>query len=227
MLDELALQKSIRDDKFVSNKIQSGSVEAVWALANACSNEELPRLSSPGILIGNSAVEQLDGRVTLDNTTLGTVRATVIDDASRGIECVHIQTLQGLGGGACSDEALDVAQLRIWFCETSELADIEGAVPQSQECRSAIPATNGTPPPAMVIVGAADESELSVELADGRVIRENTHVVQGTEKRFFAIPIAGSQEARVISVLGVTETEASDNLKEEGTKMAPRSGIRE
>lgn len=227
ILDELATLESIKSDKSISKEIRSGSAEAVWALANACSKEALPQLSSPGILIGNDAVEQLDGRVALDDTTLGAVRATIFEDVERQKDCVHIQSLHGLGGGVCSDEGMVVAQLRLWFCETSRAEDVEGDVFESPECRSAIPTTSDIASPAVVVVGSTDESELSLALADGRVLRAETHTVQGTDKRFFAIPIPGTHAASVDSIEGVPKENTHEGQKVDRSTLLPFSGVGE
>ncbi|WP_419865270.1 hypothetical protein [Candidatus Poriferisodalis sp.] len=227
ILDELATLESIKSDKFISKEIRSGTVDAVWALANACSKEALPRLSSPGILIGNDVVEQLDGRVALDDTTLGAVRATIFEDVERQKDCVHIRSLHGFGGGACSDENMVVAQLQLWFCETSRAEDAEDDVFESQGCHSAIPTTADMAAPAMVVVGSTDESELSLTLTDGRVLRTETHTVQGTDKRFFAIPIPGTRSASVDSIDGTPKARTLENQKVDRSTLLPFPGIGE
>lgn len=225
MLSDLAQQESIQANTFISEEIQAGSAEAVWSLANTCSEDELPLLSTPGVLIGNDAVEQLDGRTALDNASLGTVRATIFEDADRELECVHISSSQGLGGGACSDESILVAQLQLWFCESHHKADINRKASPSEVCRSAIPTADGKAPPAMVIVGAADESQLTVALADGRTLQGSTHIVQGIERRFFAIPISGQRDAAVVSVEGISDLAKSDSGNEDGATSIPDSGF--
>lgn len=227
MLDGLAQQESIQANSFISEAIQAGSAEAVWSLANTCSEVELPLLSTPGVLIGNDAVEQLDGRTALDNATLGTVRATIFEDADRELECVHISSSQGLGGGACSAESIVVAQLQLWFCESNHKADINRKSSPSEMCRSAIPTADGKTSPAMVIVGAADESQLTVALADGRTLQGSTHTVRGIERRFFAIPISGQQDAAVVSVEGISDLARSDSGDEDETTSIPDSGFEE
>ncbi len=227
LLDDLAKQDSIQANTFVSEEIQAGSAEAVWSLANSCSENELPRLNSPGVLIGNNIVKQLDGRVALDSATLGTVRATLFEDADRQVECVHIHSQYGLGGGACSDELTVVAQLSLWFCESSRTADIKRGASRPSGCRSAIPTTQGTVPPALVIVGATNEPKLSVELEDGRLLQETSHAVQGTAKRFFVLPITGTSDASVVAVEGVVDGDSPDSPGTNGATLAPSASLLE
>lgn len=227
MLNDLALQESIQANTFISEEVQAGSAEAVWSLANACSQDELPQLKSPGILIGNDAVKQLDGRVAVDDSTLGTVRATVFEDANRQLECVHIISQHGLGGGACSEESVVVAQLQLWFCESSSEADIKRNVSPSDECQSAIPTAEGAVPPATVIVGATDESRLAVTLDNGHTLQETTQTVQGTARRFFAIPISGQQDAAVVSVEGMSESGKSEDTNIDDATSTRGSGFEE
>lgn len=215
MLDSLAQQEPIRDNTLILQGIQASSVEVIWSLANACSESELPRLSSPGILIGNDAIEQLDGRTALHDATLGEVRATVFEDANRRLECVHIYSQHGLGGGACSDEPMVVAQLRLWFCEISDAAESGRDMPQPGECQSVMPTADGAAPPAAVIAGAAYESRLRVALADGRTLYDDSLAIRGTERRLFVIPIPGREDTSVLSVEGMPNFGRSDDKNED------------